>query len=319
MKNHIFNDSKTYVDLQLKKPPNETLKLFDEFMVTVNNQPSQDELTKWIYENFDESGSELERHKPLDHKENIEIYNRISDKNFKKFAKDLNNLWVELCRKMKDEVKVSLWNILKHFSSVWLQEHPELSSIIYVENPFIIAGGRFREFYYWDSFWIIRGLLATEMYQTARGILENFLSVIDRYGLLPNGGRVYYLARSQVYFLHLIFFTEKKLPFVCRFSQPPLLPAMIKSYVDATHDFNFAISSIETLEREFEYFMATKMVTVKGHRLARYIDHSSGPRPESYREDVENAKDFATEEEKQNFYSECKAAGESGMDFSSRW
>ena len=108
MKNHIFNDSKTYVDLQLKKPPNETLKLFDEFMVKVNNQPSQDELTKWIYENFDESGSELERHKPLDHKENIEIYNRISDKNFKKFAKDLNNLWVDLCRRMKDEVQVSL-------------------------------------------------------------------------------------------------------------------------------------------------------------------------------------------------------------------
>lgn len=133
-----------------------------------------------------------------------------------------------------------------------------MTSIIYVKNPFIIAGGRFKEFYYWDSYWIVRGLLATEMFQTAKGILENFLSVIDRYGLIPNGGRIYYLARSH----------------------PPLLPGMIKSYVDATHDFNFAILSIETLEREFEYFMTTKMVTVKGHKLARYADHSSGPRPE---------------------------------------
>lgn len=160
-----------------------------------------------------------------------------------------------------------------------------------------MAGGRFSEFYYWDSYWIIRGLLVSEMYQTARGILENFLSVIDRYGFIPNGGRIYYLARSQ----------------------PPVLSGMIKSYVDHTHDKEFAISSIELLEREFEYFMTNKMVTVRGHRLARYIDHSSGPRPESYHEDVENGKKFTTEEERQSFYAECKAGGESGMDFSSRW
>jgi neutral trehalase len=73
-----------------------------------------------------------------------------------------------------------------------------LTSIIYVENPFIIAGGRFIEFYYWDSYWIIKGLLACEMYQTARGIIENFVSVINRFGFIPNGGRLYYLGRSQM-------------------------------------------------------------------------------------------------------------------------
>lgn len=92
------------------------------------------------------------------------------------------------------------------------------------------------------------------MYQTTRGMLENFLSLIDRFGFIPNGGRIYYLARSQ----------------------PPLLSGMIKSYVDHTHDYNFAIHSIELLVREFEYFMTNKTVIVKGHRLARYIDFSSG-------------------------------------------
>lgn len=135
------------------------------------------------------------------------------------------------------------------------------------------------------------------MYQTARGMLENFLSVIDRFGFIPNGGRIYFIARSQ----------------------PPLLSGMIKSYVESTHDLNFAIASIELLVREFDYFMTNKTVMVRGHRLARYIDHTSGPRPESYREDVEVGKEFNTEEERQNFYSECKAGGESGMDFSSRW
>lgn len=82
---------------------------------------------------------------------------------------------------------------------------------------------------------------------------------------------------------------------------------MIKSYVDITHDFDFAIASVRLLEKEFNYFMTTKTVTVKNHKLARYIDGSRGPRPESFREDVEIGKSFETEEERESFYAECKA------------
>lgn len=107
MASHIYNDSKTFVDLKLKQAPNATLKSFDEFMVKVNNTPTKDLLEAWVDENFDPTGSELERWIPVDHKKNLEVYNRIRDKNFKKFASDLNDIWIELSRKMKDEVKVS--------------------------------------------------------------------------------------------------------------------------------------------------------------------------------------------------------------------
>lgn len=107
MVNHIFNDSKTFVDLKLKLTPNETLKLFDGFMNKVNNTPTKDQLHAWVEENFDPTGSELESWIPVDHKRNLEVYNRIRDKKFKKFASDLNDIWIELSRKMKDEVKVS--------------------------------------------------------------------------------------------------------------------------------------------------------------------------------------------------------------------
>lgn len=56
-------------------------------------------------------------------------------------------------------------------------------------------GGRFREFYYWDSFWIVKGLLLSEMRNTVRGMLSNFLSIIESNGHIPNGGRVYYKMR----------------------------------------------------------------------------------------------------------------------------
>lgn len=48
-------------------------------------------------------------------------------------------------------------------------EHPELYSIIHVPHPVIVPGGRFREFYYWDSYWIVKGLLLSEMYNTVKG------------------------------------------------------------------------------------------------------------------------------------------------------
>lgn len=281
MRKSIFTDSKTFVDMKLKKLASETLAEFDKFLLTVNSQPTKEQLLNWVNANFDPLGSELESFKPVDHKSDFQLLHTIKDKELSKFAGDLNNIWLELSKKMKDEVR----------------EHPELTSIVYVPNPFIIAGGRFVEFYYWDSYWIIRGLLDCEMYQTARGMLENFLHIIDRYGFIPNGGRVYYSARSH----------------------PPLLSGMIKSYVDVTHNYSFAIASIDALEREFEYFL-NKTVIVRGHRMARYIDHSNGPRPESYREDIEMAeREFATEYERNEFYAEIKAGAESGWDFTSRW
>lgn len=107
MSKHIFNDSKTFVDLALKKPPNETLKSFDDFMLQVNNEPTTKQLELWVDINFNPKGSELEVWKPIDFKPKLEVFNRIKDESFKKFASDLNEIWIELSRKMKDEVKVS--------------------------------------------------------------------------------------------------------------------------------------------------------------------------------------------------------------------
>ena len=42
----------------------------------------------------------------------------------------------------------------------------------------IVPGGRFRESYYWDSFWIIRGLLVSEMEETASQVIDNLLEAM---------------------------------------------------------------------------------------------------------------------------------------------
>lgn len=234
-----------------------------------------------MQEHFDDLGKEFVDWLPNDWVEHPRYLDLINDADLKQWAIDLNEIWKQLGRKMIDDVK----------------ENPQYYSIIPVDNPVIVPGGRFIEFYYWDSYWIIRGLLFSEMNETARGMLKNFLSIVDRFGFIPNGGRVYYSGRSQ----------------------PPLLAAMIKSYVDFTKDQKFAIDSVGILEREYEYWMNNHSVQAKGYNMMAYNDRSTGPRPESYREDIISAEVFSTNEEKENYYAELKAAAESGMDFSSRW
>lgn len=128
-------------------------------------------------------------------------------------------------------------------------------------------------------------------------MLENFMSIVKRFGFIPNGGRIYYRQRSQ----------------------PPLLTPMVKTYVDTTKDIEFAVGVVDILALEFDHWMQNHIVEVKGHKMARYGDKSSGPRPESYREDIETGRAFESDVEKEAHYSELKAAAESGMDFSSRW
>ncbi|XP_062558663.1 trehalase isoform X4 [Armigeres subalbatus] len=277
----LYADSKTFVDMKMKKTPNETLASFNDFMEQQQNSPSKEDLKQWVESMFEKPGAEFEEWIPDDWIENPRFLQNIKDLDLRGFAKKLNAVWHELGRKMIADVAIN----------------PEQYSIIPVDHPVIVPGGRFREFYYWDSYWIVQGLLHSEMNKTTRGMLENFLSIVQRYGFIPNGGRIYYSMRSQ----------------------PPLLCGMVKSYVDATNDTQFAIDSVETLEREFEFFMNNYIVEVNGHQLAAYGYKSAGPRPESYREDVISAQVFEKEEDKQDFYCELKAAAESGMDFSSRW
>ncbi|CAH1103606.1 unnamed protein product [Psylliodes chrysocephalus] len=282
---NIYKDSKTFVDMKMKYGPNETLRLFDEFIANHQLKPTPEEVMNFLNTNFDPAGMEFEDWVPSDWVPTPKFVDLIKDPKYQDWATKLNDIWKILGRKMKAEIK----------------ENKDYYSIIWIPNPVIVPGGRFREFYYWDSYWILQGLLLSEMHITVKGMLENFLYILNQFGHIPNGGRIYYLARSQ----------------------PPLLTPMVKLYYDYTNDLEFVKASIETLEKEFNFWMNnhTKIVTLNdvNYTLALYGDRSSGPRPESYTDDVKSASIFEDNEEKQAFYSELKAGAESGWDFSSRW
>ena len=167
------------------------------------------------------------------------------------FAKDLHRRWRDLGRQIKSEVMSS----------------PEKYSLIPLQHPFIVPGGRFREMYYWDSYWTIQGLLVSEMYETVLGMLKNFVQLVEDFGLVPNGNRIYYSKRSQ----------------------PPLFIAMVQLYFEATNDKAFLQGNIDVLDKEFEYWIANRTTAIvvngKKHLLAHYNVEVDDPRPESYYED----------------------------------
>ena len=196
----------------------------------------------------------------------------------------------QLCYKLND-----LWKLLGRKVNKTVLDNQEKFSLVFLPNPVVVPGGRFREIYYWDSYWIIKGLLACKMKDTARGMVENLLYLIERKGYVPNGGRIYYTR-----------------------SQPPLLSSMVEAYHKATGDTMWAISKVELLVEEWTYWEKTHSVRVKNRRLFRYNCEEAMPRPESYREDFRLGEKLE-QKEKEELWKELRSGAESGWDYSSRW
>lgn len=282
----IYPDSKTFVDKKLKFTPGKIIKHFEDLVSNNNGEPlSKENLIKFIEDNFEAEGQELEPWTPEDWTPRPKFVEKLENTELRGLAIRINGLWKDLSRRIKDDVR----------------ENPQLYSIIYVPNGFVVPGGRFREFYYWDTYWIVKALLLCEMAQTVRGIIENFLTMVETYGLVPNGGRIYYIKRSQ----------------------PPFLNLMMKEYIQSTGDMEFLRKHVATLDKELQFWEKKRSVTLmkddQEHLLFVFGTGGTGPRPESYREDVELAETFEGKEEKEEFYYHIKAGAESGWDYSTRW
>ncbi|KAI1321696.1 trehalase-domain-containing protein [Xylariaceae sp. FL0255] len=63
--------------------------------------------------------------------------------------------------------------------------------------PFVVPGGRFNEFFGWDSYFMGLGLLKSDRTDLVKGILKNWAFEIQHYGLIPNANRSYLSLRSQ--------------------------------------------------------------------------------------------------------------------------
>jgi alpha,alpha-trehalase len=279
---HLFDDSKHFVDMPMVYDPDTTLAAFAQ----LENQNDPAALRDFVSKHFTEPGTELQSCQQSDWIPEPKSFDRIHDPVYRQWAYAIHAKWRTLCRRMKDDVR----------------RNPDRYSLIHSAHPFIAPGGRFREFYYWDTYWIVKGLLASQMYNSTKAVIMNFADMIERFGFVPNGGRVYYLHRSQ----------------------PPLFAGCVHEYFKATNDLEFIKHMLPLMEKERAFWQRERSVdlqTVDGDtaQLYQYRANADGPRPESYRDDIDTAAHKTTEGEKKAVWSDIASACESGWDFSSRW
>jgi len=139
--------------------------------------------------------------------------------------------------------------------------------LLYLENKYVVPGGRFNEMYGWDSYFVIRGLLENGRRDLAQGMVENFFFEIEHYGAILNANRTYYLTRSH----------------------PPFLSSMIMAVYDAQKKSGKPDQA--WLERAYGYLQRDHALWVREPHLAgdtglsRYYDFGSGPPPEGLQDE----------------------------------
>src|SRR6202035_38539 len=84
-----------------------------------------------------------------------------------------------------------LWNALTRTTT----NAPPYSSLLTLPQPYVVPGGRFREMYYWDSYFTMLGLAESGRGDLVTDMVGDFAYLIDTYGHVPNGARTYYLSR----------------------------------------------------------------------------------------------------------------------------
>lgn len=207
-------------------------------------------------------------------------------------------------------------SIHQHIQKLWqvLQRPADAEksgTLIPLPNPYIVPGGRFREIYYWDSYFTMLGLQTDGEVETIQHMVDNFAYLIDTYGFIPNGNRTYYLGRSQPPFFAMMVrvLSEEKGDAVLK----KYLPQLEKEY-------KFWMSGRDSIQSGESMARIVKMPD--GSILNRYWDNYDTPRPESYREDMETAEkalEINPSLTKEEVYRNLRAGAESGWDFSSRW
>ncbi|PWU16014.1 MAG: hypothetical protein C5B49_11085 [Bdellovibrio sp.] len=200
-----------------------------------------------------------------------------------------------------------LWTYLRREPDVTDQVAPSLLPLPF---SYIVPGGRFREIYYWDSYFTQLGLLADGEERTFRNMILNFVHLLNETGRIPNGNRTYFLGRSQPpFFSHMVALWQD------RFGTPStlqFLPALEKEYHFWMRGED-KVSPGEAVDRVVRL--------QEGGVLNRYWDDRAEPRSEGYKEDVALAEQAAQKFHRLpgEVYRDLRAAAESGWDFGSRW
>jgi alpha,alpha-trehalase len=102
-----------------------------------------------------------------------------------------------------EDVKVARDYITAYWAKLERHHPKDDGSVLGLPKPYLIPSSEegtnfdYNEMYYWDSYFIIQGLLDPERRELVEGMLENLLHLLKRFKVIPNASRTYLTGRSQ--------------------------------------------------------------------------------------------------------------------------
>ncbi len=113
----------------------------------------------------------------------------------------------KLPRRRRDLDANSVSAARKYIAAYWpklTQYHPkDDDSLIGLPHPYLVPAYEqghefdFNELYYWDSYFMIQGILDDKHKKLVLGILDDLINLFERFGIIPNASRTYLMGRSQ--------------------------------------------------------------------------------------------------------------------------
>jgi alpha,alpha-trehalase len=160
-----------------------------------------------------------------------------------------------------EDVRGAREYIDKYWKKLHRQNTKDDGSLIGLPNPYLVPASEeghdfdFDELYYWDSYFMVQGMLSDpKQKEFVVGILENLFSLFTRFKIVPNASRTYLMGRSQ----------------------PPLLTSFI---LDVYHSYNmdkkWLAKSIQIAKDEYQtVWLGTAKPNMRQvyRGLSRYYD-----------------------------------------------
>ncbi|KAG6810112.1 hypothetical protein H0H92_013254 [Tricholoma furcatifolium] len=284
---NLYPDDKTFVDKPTSKPAQQVLADFQN----ISSSPTYGEIAQFLDTDFKGEGLELEAVELANFTTNPAFLNNVTSAPIlKAFSQTVHGYWTQLIRSTNASTLCTGGT------------NGCESSLIPLNHTFVVPGGRFREQYYWDSFWIIEGLIESELYDIVNGTLQNFMDELDNYGFIPNGGRIYCLNLHSLSRIDALSLRKR----YWRYIHSPA-----GSTLSRTH------------QKELSWWDDNRSLQVQSasnvmHKVYHYSVNNTAPRPESYLDDYTTAYGL-NETQKAALYAELASGAETGWDYTVRF
>jgi alpha,alpha-trehalase len=163
---------------------------------------------------------------------------------------------------MEEKYKKSLEYIEKYWKKITFYFPKDVGFFIGMPNRSVSPNPDLfnHDQYYWDSYFIILGLVCSGKIKLAKGIVDNFVYLYKRFGIIPTRNRFYNLDLSQI----------------------PFLTSMILEVFQFTKDKTWLKKTIKTAEKELKYYWKDKAGKIGEHLvykgLSRYCDRCASNR-----------------------------------------